>query len=146
MLSRPRLRRNEVGPCKYYRTAMTSSGNRVAVDNSGRLRPLLLRELAAEDLPRCRAWDFLDELDLAHALVVGDPLLHERDELVGGGLCVRSKLHEGLRDLAGLVVGLSDDSGVGDRGMLAEHRLDFGRSDAEPLVLDELLLAIDDEP
>src|SRR5207249_7242829 len=38
-----------------------------------------------------------------------------------------------------------DDAGVGDRGVLAEHRLDLSRSDTEALVLDELLLAIDDE-
>src|SRR5439155_20878400 len=66
-------------------------------------------------------------------------------ELLRRGLGVRAQLDESLRDLARLFVGLSDDSGVGDRRMLAEDRLDLGRPDAESLVLDELFLAIDDE-
>src|SRR5438128_4967575 len=110
-----------------------------------RLRLLSLGELAPEDLSRRGARHFLDELDLTHALVVGDPFFHECDELVGGGLRVRAKLHEGLRDLAGFVVALADHAGVGDRGVFAEDGLHLGRPDAESLVLDELLLAIDDE-
>src|SRR3989442_1824905 len=110
-----------------------------------RLRLLSLGELAPEDLSRRGARHFLDELDLTHALVVGDPFLHECDELVGGGLRVRAKLHEGLRDLAGFVVALADHAGVGDRGVFAEDGLHLGRPDTESLVLDELLLAIDDE-
>src|SRR5438270_8321484 len=109
------------------------------------VRPLALREFPAQDLSRRGARHFVDELDLAHALVVGDPLLHEGDELLRRGLRVRAQLNESLRDLTGLVVRLSDDTGVGDRGMLAQDRLDLRRSDTESFVLDELLLAIDDE-
>src|SRR5207244_3715028 len=82
----------------------------------------------AKYFPGRRARHFLDELDLAHALVIGDPLLHESDELLRRGLAVRAQLDESLWDFTRLFVGLSDDSGVGDRGVLAEHRFDLGRA------------------
>src|SRR5256885_7810199 len=109
------------------------------------VRPLSLRQFSPQDFSRRGAWHLVDELDFADAFVVGDPLLHESDELVRRGLHVRAQLHESLRDLAGLLVWLADDAGVGDSGVLAEHRLDLRRPDAEALVLDELLLAVDDE-
>jgi hypothetical protein len=91
-----------------------------------RLRSLPVPELPPKDLPRRGARHLVDELDLAHPLVVGDATLHERDELVRGGGRVRSQLDEGLRDLAGLVVLLACRSRPRrSAGMLAEHRLDL---------------------
>src|SRR6267143_7165901 len=123
----------------------TALRDRADARDSGGLGPLSLRELSPQDLSGRRAGDLVDELDLTDALVVGDPLLHESDELVRRRLRVRTKLHEGLRYLSGFLICFADDAGVGDGGVLAEHRLDLGRSDPEPLVFDELLLAIDDE-
>src|SRR5438093_8545291 len=106
---------------------------------------LPLGQLASQDLARRGARHLVDELDLAHALVVGDALLHEVHELVGRDRRACSELHERLRDLAGSFIRLADHSGVGDGRMLAEDRFDFRRPDPESFVLDELLLAVDDE-
>src|SRR5437762_5251234 len=119
-------------------------GARCGSDGRGR-RLLPLGELAAEDLAGRGARDLVDELDLADPLVVGDPLLHEGHQLVARHAGTGADLHEGLRDLARLRIRLADDARVGDGGMLAEHRLDLRRPDPEALVLDELLLAVDDE-
>src|SRR6267143_3667251 len=101
----------------------TALRDRADARDSGGLGPLSLRELSPQDLSGRRAGDLVDELDLADALVVGDPLLHEGYELVRRRLRVRPKLHEGLRDLAGLLVRFSDHARIGDCGVLAEHRL-----------------------
>src|SRR5438105_807601 len=87
----------------------------------------------------------VDELDLPDPLVIGDPLLHESHQLVGRHGGAGADLHERLRDLTRLRIRFADDARVGHGGMLAEHRLDLRGPDAEALVLDELLLAVDDE-
>src|SRR5206468_10020558 len=106
---------------------------------------LALCELPAQDLSRRGARHLVDKLDLPHPLVIGYALLHEGHELLRRGLRVRAQLHERFRDLPGFLIRLADHARIGDRGVLAEHRLDLRRADPEPLVLDELLLAIDDE-
>src|SRR5438093_10896598 len=106
---------------------------------------LPLGQLTSQDLARRGARHLVDELDLAHALVVGDALFHEVHELVRRDRRARTELHERLRELAGSFIRLADHSGVGDGRMFAEHRFDLRRPDAESFVLDELLLAVDDE-
>src|SRR5437762_495745 len=91
--------------------------------SDGRARRLLpLGELTAEDLAGRGARDLVDEFDLTHSLVVGDPLLHEGHQLVTRHGGTGADLHEGLRDLARLRIRLADDSRVGDGRMLAKHR------------------------
>src|SRR5207237_6176237 len=114
--------------------------------SDGRARRLLpLGELTAEDLAGRGARDLVDELDLPDPLVIGDPLLHESHQLVGRHGGAGADLDERLRDLTRLGIRFADDARVGHGGMLAEHRLDLRGPDAEALVLDELLLAVDDE-
>ena len=53
--------------------------------------------------------------------------------------------HEGLRDLARVLVRHADDGAVGHVGMVDQDRLELSRRDLEALVLDELLQPVDDE-
>jgi hypothetical protein len=56
----------------------------------------------------------------------------------------RRRHDEGLRQLAGLVVGHADHGDVGDLRMGEQQRLELGGRHLEALVLDELLEPVDD--
>src|SRR5262249_3077128 len=103
---------------------------------------LLLDQHAAQDLARRR---FRDRIDDGHPtnLLVGrhatsDPVhpLGWRDRC--------AEHDEGLRDLAGLLVGARNHRGVHDRGMREQQAFELGRRHLHALVFDQLLDAIDD--
>src|SRR3990172_7134636 len=91
------------------------------------LRPLLVHQLAAQDLARERLRDRLHELQLAHLLVGSHPVGDELHDLLGGGLLGGPEDDERLGDLAAVDVRLRDHGGVGDGGGLHGQRPQLGR-------------------
>ena len=77
-----------------------------------------------------------------HLLVGRDPRRDERHQFLRGGAFVKDD--ERLRHLAGLVVWTGNDGDVGDRRVGEQDRLQLGRGDLMPLVLDQLLEPVDD--
>ena len=91
----------------------------------------------------------LDELDAAGTLVVRDAVAAPLDELVGQLRRRRRRpaceLDRGDDDLAPLVVGHADDTGVADRRVPEQHRLDLGRIDVHAAADDEVGAAVGEE-
>src|SRR5690349_5733074 len=105
----------------------------------------LVPQHATQDLARRRLRHRVDKGDAAETLVrrnlIGDELLH----LVLGGFGIGSQHDVRRRNLTRLVVGQTDDRGVGDLRVREQQRLEFRRRHLEALELDELLETVDDE-
>src|ERR1022692_2891465 len=117
------------------------------------LRWLILRWLilpgalhrATEDLAGRALGQLGHQPHLTRVLVGGDPLLHERPQLVRGRGRSRLDRDGGADLLAQLVMGDPDDSGLGDRRVLVQDLLDLARVDVVAAANDQLLLAVHDE-
>jgi hypothetical protein len=89
-----------------------------------RVFPIGLPQLDFEDLTACIAGEFRHEVNGSGAFVAGQVLAAEFDDVagrdVGGGH------HDRLHGLAPVVVGDTDDRGVGDGGLLDQHAFHLG--------------------
>src|SRR5215472_10723125 len=113
-----------------------------------RARLVLVDQHPPQDLSGGGLRDLLDQLEVADALVRRDALGHPRHDRLGrrrSRRVVALEHHVGLGHLAGLLVRLAHHSGVEDSGMRHQQRLELRRRHLEPLVLDQLLGAVDDE-
>src|SRR6266516_3846815 len=87
----------------------------------------------------------VDELNAARALVVRQPVTTEADELVGkvaARLDARAQLDHCEHLFAPLRVRDADDGGVGQGGMVEQHRVDLGRVDVHAARDDEVGAAV----
>ena len=87
------------------------------------------RSLGLRTLPFGSRGQLVDELDDARTLVVGEVLATPGDHAVGVERRARARLHDGVEDLAPLVVGHAEDGAVDDVGVLVEAILDLARID-----------------
>ncbi len=95
-----------------------------------------------QNLPRRRLRDRVDEVEPSHLLIRCDTPGDVGHQL----LCRRNALQhdERARDLAALDVLERHDGRIGNRRMREQHGFELGGRHLQPLVLDELLDAIDD--
>ena len=101
--------------------------------------------LAAEDLAGRALRQLVHQPDVPRVLVGGDPLLHERPQLVRRGRGARLERDRRAHLLAERVVRDPDHGRLGDRRMLVQDLLDLPRVDVVPAADDQLLLAVHDE-
>src|SRR5207244_10066183 len=104
----------------------------------------LLAQEPPQHLPARALRELVAELDRPRALVAGEPLAAELDELVLADLRGRAADDDGRRPLAPRLVGDADDGGLEHRRVRVQHLLDLARIDVLAAGDDQVLLAVDD--
>src|ERR1700728_558559 len=132
-------------PYGRYRTALAYRS--VAAPPVGRA------QLPLEDLPRGVPGQPLAEVDRRRALVVGQALPGEGDDLLGVGIGCRGLHHDGLHGLSPLRAGHADDRNVGDVWVRHQDVLNLGRVHVltarddhvlDPVVDEEIAVGVDE--
>src|SRR5437870_4152224 len=110
------------------------------------LAPLPVRraDLALQELAGGITRDLGDEVDGARALVVGETLAAEIDDVVRGRVRAVFQLHDGLQLLAPLLVRDADHRDVEHRGVLVDDLLDLRGIDVDAAGDHHVGLAVDD--